>query len=278
MSRISNRELSREAWSVPILSVLSRFLLTRTQGPTTPGLFRIPGQVAVVNKLYDHYVSQVRCATREGQEVQTAVRHALLPNTSGSDIHGIASVFKKFLRDIPGGILGSVELFRLLHDIRSRANEDIDWITARPRLIALIFLSMRSAKRLALSSAIFGLLASIKHDQQQSSPLAGEKNFMNSKALGVIFAPILLGALSSRVDFLTKDSSVPTSTDATKRTFLSHLKTPGKQKNKKESPIPELSRGIESSNAAATVIEMLLHDWEAIVNYMKFHRQSPKQR
>ena len=253
-------------------------MLIYDQGPRTPGLFRIPGQVSVVNKLYDHYVAQVRCAIRERQEVQSAFGHAALPVTLAYDVHDVASVFKKFLWDIPGGILGSIRLFKLLQSLQCCENNEEIWRTARPRLVALAFLSMRSATRLSLTAAVFGLLAVVKNDRIDSSSVLGEHKMMSSQAFAIVFAPILLGNLTGEIDVFSSSATGSVAARTSKRSFFTHLKTPKKGNPANLSKVPELSRGLARSNATAAVIEMLLQDWEAIAYHMKFPASTDKRR
>ncbi|KAL9051228.1 MAG: hypothetical protein Q9162_006155 [Coniocarpon cinnabarinum] len=238
--------------------------------PSTPGVFRIPGQIYAVNALYDHYASQMRSAAEEESKVHESVGYALLPQGDlVYNVHDVASVFKKFLWDLPGGILGSKCLFDVLQNISTfsfQGREQREWHTVRPRLVALAFLSIRSSRRIALCCAVFGLLASIKHEESyvQNEPPGSfhkrqspSQEYMSSRALAVVFAPILLGKLCD-------DRSTKKTGAKRERSITGHFWSPKKSNSSNVGQQSIIDASLEKSQMEAKVVEMLLNDWEAI--------------
>ncbi|KAL9085141.1 MAG: hypothetical protein Q9159_004867 [Coniocarpon cinnabarinum] len=248
--------------------------------PSTPGVFRIPGQIYAVNALYDHYASQMRSAAEEESKVHESVGYALLPQGDlVYNVHDVASVFKKFLWDLPGGILGSKCLFDVLQNISTfsfQGREQREWHTVRPRLVALAFLSIRSSRRIALCCAVFGLLASIKHEESyvQNEPPGSfhkrqspSQEYMSSRALAVVFAPILLGKLCD-------DRSTKKKGAKRERSITGHFWSPKKSNSSNVGQQSIIDASLEKSQMEAKVVEMLLNDWEAIVRQMSRQHSS----
>lgn len=92
-----------------------------------------------------------------------------------SYIHCVSTVFKHFLSGIPGGILGSVCLYRVLNHIHNKRFIDADAVrdpgrhhyvsdaslsaAARSRMITLAIVALTDDMQLELICAVFGLLA-----------------------------------------------------------------------------------------------------------------------
>lgn len=202
----------------------------------------------------------------------------ILPSEITCSIHDVASAFKKFLWDLPGGILGSVSLFKALKDLECvpwhvLLNNEVTSGQLKIRMVALAVLSLKSGRRIAVISAVFGLLSWLKQDTEdepQQSPFISRSQVagvMSSKALSVVFAPVLLGNLTEKIEIRPSPCSKGHSrgTDMPRRSLMHAFKTPKHVKCNSQEKSPEMNAGIERSNAAAAVVELLLKNWEAIV-------------
>ncbi|KLJ10752.1 hypothetical protein EMPG_13895 [Blastomyces silverae] len=140
----------------------------------------------VVLSLYREYAHQVLSAAMRKDTIDKTMRavrqpNALVPppdNPSGRNtrfIHDVSTVFKHLLCGIPGGILGSVYLGKVLRRIQQHEFKTFSVIkdphrteyrpdlpfpkAAKIRLIALALAALTSDMQLDLICAVFGLLA-----------------------------------------------------------------------------------------------------------------------
>ncbi len=159
-ARFYTFELSDAVYAT--LDDVSELLMYRL-GANYPGLFRISGQSSTVNTLYDYYAFQFAQAGSPSK-VQETVGSSLLPTHIEHSVPDVASVFKKIVTSLPGGLLGSLELFNALRNIffnlasgPERSDDSREHLQAR--LIALAISSVRSTRRAALIQAVVGMAA-----------------------------------------------------------------------------------------------------------------------
>lgn len=206
-------------------------------------------------------------------------------------IHDVASAFKKFLWDLPGGILGSVTLFRALRELQAMPESvgpdpQSHYYHPKDRMIALAILSLRSTRRIAVLTAVFGLLAFLKQDRESqdaeatspSKPSGAE--IMSSKALAIVFAPTLLGDLGQKIDVPPSSRQKLRSKPAeTPRKSLMHaLKGAKSSKPNNQERTPELNASIERLNVAAGIVELLVKNWEGIVHQVQLIESIPNSK
>ncbi|KAL2760419.1 hypothetical protein ACRALDRAFT_1073722, partial [Sodiomyces alcalophilus JCM 7366] len=244
-------------------------------GTMAPGIFRIPGSLRTINALYDHY-----CDDRGHKGVTQTIRYPNLPDHIRADVHDVASVFKRFLAVLPGGIIGCVAVFDALVAIHSHFRSEIAadlnqsrQIKLRARLIALAISTLRSRFRRELVCAVFGLLSLIgqqaenaaQGDGPGSSPFASE--LMGYHALGVIFGPLLVGELLA--DYTNKIAA-----DPSWGSLLSPL-TPTKLKRERPRKAPKSAECLPAVDKmsdvrlANDVAEMLISHWRDVVREMR---------
>jgi len=228
--------------------------------------------------LYDYYVTKFHNAENVAGMVQANVGSTLLPTKFSCSIHDVACAFKRFLRDVPGGIIGSMSLFEAFREIATLPpscgnHKTIPGCISQGKLIALAILSLRSSHRLALISAVFGLLAWLKQDEcghirvGVPSPILSPES-LGSKALGLCFAPLLLGDLTEKIDFELKSTdraSPRTPLETPKRHLVGYGKSPSHTKRDALSPDMAASTGKARMHAAAAVVELLVREWEEVV-------------
>ena len=253
-------------------------------GRDTPGLFRIPGQKTVVQGLYEHYVAQFDFAEKKMGRVWVTVGSPAVPIHISCSIHDVASSFKRFLWDIPGGILGSISLFKALREIEQmKVPEDQPWgdcYRSKARLSALAISSLRSTRRIAIVTAVFGLLALLQNDESPQSisdditPSEQKPpELMSSKALAVVFAPTLLGGLTEMIEIRpSQGSKLPhKQTETPRRSFMHPFKTPKHAKTGSHDRTPDIEAGIQRNRSAVAIAEFLLKRWEDIVRQIQIY-------
>lgn len=227
----------------------------------------------VVNELYEFY-----CAHQAGGDVANTVRSPNLPSHITAGIHDVASLFKKFLAGLPGGILGSLSLFDALVAINSQLYTDPEFSRTkqsklRARLIALAVGTLRSQYRRELICAVFGLLCLLgraaetaPREDESGRPLP-TSDLMGYSALGIVFGPLLIGdMLGSHSVKLADPSSglflVPVSPQPKSK----------KEKKKAKEPTnepPQAFWDVDKIHVANDITEMLIANWRDVVKQMR---------
>jgi hypothetical protein len=199
-----------------------------TLAAKTRHVFFDSGDLRVAVRVYDHFANQVLAAERSKDKVDITLRGSELPREAlGSEsdaflrgrFHAlsVACVFKQLLAGLPGGILGSVRLYRTLADIcerefperevgrsESRLAGISSAASTRIKVIALAMLALTSDMQLELICAVFGLCALLIHETErlteihrhrkggrsQSVSLTG---LVDRERLGRVFGPLLTG-------------------------------------------------------------------------------------
>ena len=196
----------------------------------------------------------------------------------------MASVFKKILIGLPGGLLGSLELFEAFRDILHHLNFDPDMsdperTALRARLIALAIVSVTSTYRVYLIQAVLGLVAyfaseaeriqaeiSIMDDQEQPSQANSE--LMGYQSFGVVLGPLLLGDLTNKIDISNRESqedATHPSTDTAKKTRKQKRNT---ALNKFEKDA-NLTAQVDRANLTAGIMHLLLLNWKDVVKQLQ---------
>lgn len=218
-----------------------------------PHIFLDCGDDKVVRKLYNHFARQVLSAELTKDKIDSTTRGSFIPSDSLSSdpshrpnkstyIHNVATAFKHFLAGLPGGILGSVELYSVLKRIHDHnfdeeelktdpafgdySADDISASSAvKVKMVALALLALSTDVQLELICAVFGLTSLIAQETEKQvarphgrmhedgltcSGCSGCQGFSNSKTLGEIFGPLLLsgpaGINPSEINFLGERS------------------------------------------------------------------------
>ena len=247
-------------------------------GRATPGIFRVPGQLSTVNALYDYYAHQFTSADSMPGHVQRTVGSGLLPTHIAHTIHDIASLFKKLVSSMPGGLLGSLSLFKAFRGIADNLHPnsvlpDSRQAKVRARLIALAISSVTSACRVSLICAVLGLAALIGHEagkegakcRKEDEPTPSE--LMGYQALGLVLGPLLLGDLTDYLDVDTDNErggllAIPES--PTKRPREKRVKPIGKLDQS-----PNMATYVDRARITARVMEMLISNWQDVVGQLR---------
>ncbi|KAI6711458.1 hypothetical protein JHW43_006014 [Diplocarpon mali] len=241
--------------------------------PSTRGVFRVPGSQIVVAALYNHYGAM----DEDGQVVSGTVRCPTLPDHIRSDVHDVASAFKKFLSGLPGGILGTLQLFNSLISIQTQLRGDPELTRTkqskvRARLIALAIATLRSQFRRELICAVFGLLSIIgraaeiaPREDERGRPLP-TSDLMGYGPLGIVFGPLLVGELLEDHTMRVANHQgglvlLPISPPKSRKERH--------KKNKSGDEGTALDTHVDKIKVANSIAEMLITHWRDVVRHMK---------
>ena len=146
---------------------------------------------------------------QHGQQVLKTLGNGALPKHINYNPHDVASLLKKFIGGLHGGLLGSVELFNTLNGAlinleRQPEQTDESFTALKAQIIALLISSIPNAKQMHLICAFFGLTAAIgeETEKMKASGISRDKTneLMGHRALGVVFGPLLLADLEAELD------------------------------------------------------------------------------
>ena len=205
----------------------------------------------------------------------------------------MASVFKKILIGLPGGLLGSLELFEAFRDILHHLNfnpdmPDPERTALRARLIALAIVSVSSTYRVYLIQAVLGLVAYFAFEaekmQADVSTMDGPEQasqanseLMGYQSFGVVLGPLLLGDLTNNIDINTGESQEDDRdprTDTAKKTKKQKRNT---TLNKLEKDA-NLTAQVDRANLTAGIMHLLLLNWKDVVKQLQhIHGTSSSQ-
>jgi len=236
-----------------------------------------------VTALYDHYA--LKYARRDAgspSKIQETVGSGLLPTDIEYTVHDVASLFKKILIGLPGGLLGSLELFEAIRGIFLRLQDapelSADQMTkVRAKLIALVILSSPSSYRVHLIQAVLGLVSYFGHEAARmlaegivpaEAPQPGQASgLMTCQSLGVVLGPLLLGTLTDSVDVSPENTEdgPPKSNDGSKKT----KKQKRASTTNKLTQDAALSAHVDRANLTANIMELLLISWREVVEALR---------
>lgn len=258
----------------------------------TRGIFRVSGSMRQVNTIYQYYCD-ANADGDGGSDVTSTTRCPSLPSHLQCGPHEVATAFKKFLGSLPGGILGSLELFDAMVAIHSQLRQSghpegsprTREGSIRARLIAMAIGTVRSRYRRDLICAVLGLLSLIgSRAEVEIAAAPREDEFGNAlpssdhmgyNALGVVFGPLLVGDL---LDSYTMKLATPSAglvlfpmTPPKLRKLMPGGSGGGsrplnQQSPKKQSPTPLT---VDKVHVANNVAEMLIRHWRDVVRHMK---------
>ena len=241
------------------------------------------GQTTIVNALYDFYDHQFTNADAGSpSKVEQTVGSGLLPSHIEHTVPDVASFFKRVLIDLPGGLLGSVELFEALRNITMNVEFDhdlseLELASLKARMIALAISSVTSDYRLYLIQAVLGLVSYLGHEAQklQAETSSADEDqaaseLMNYRSLGVVMGPLLLGNLTDRAvhgdgQGHSGDPRTPLETDSGKK-FRKHKR---KHSDLKLDQSATLAAFVDRANRTAVVMQQLLVMWPEVIKQLR---------
>ncbi|KAL2830057.1 hypothetical protein BDW59DRAFT_29918 [Aspergillus cavernicola] len=177
--------------SLPVCFVATIDYL-RYFAPAVQNLFVDPGDLETVTQTYDYFAEHVLSAEKEKSTIHMTMRSSRMPRfldevavpgmetRSPAQVLSIAFAFKALLAGLPGGILGSVQLYRILVNIcygrvsqgpvqrtgsclAGLSSEDY----AKVRAMSLAILALTSSMQLNLICGVFGLCSLLLHETER---------------------------------------------------------------------------------------------------------------
>ncbi|PKK43158.1 hypothetical protein CI102_10776 [Trichoderma harzianum] len=255
------------------------------ENPDLRGVFRVSGSVKTIHALYDYYCD----ASGSDPYISSTTYQPTLPTSIPHRVHEVASTFKRILRGLPRGILGSITLLDAFLAIYSELKDRLEVPAeklkrTRARLIALAILSIDSRLQRDLICAVFGLLSLIGRTTELSPTTDAEgrplpNELMSYDALGIIFGSLLVG-LDDLDNYDIKESS-PTS-------GLSLIPTPAKKRRDRQKVKDRDSQNVKDHDSnhpdlAKTkvligIAQMVISNWQDVVRQMLILAPNPDQK
>lgn len=241
------------------------------------------GQTTVVNALYDFYDHQFSNADAGSpSKVEQTVGSGLIPSHIEHTVPDVASFFKRVLIDLPGGLLGSVELFEALRNVTTNLEHDAELSTPdladlRAKMIALAISGVASDYRLYLIQAVLGLVSYLGHEAEKlqaettsADPDQVPSELMNYKSLGVVLGPLLLGNLTdSAVHGSGEGHSGPPRTSLEAESAKKFRKHKRKHSDMKLDQSAILAAFVDRANRTAVVMQRLISMWPDVVKQLR---------
>ncbi|KAL7785298.1 hypothetical protein V8C43DRAFT_325149 [Trichoderma afarasin] len=248
------------------------------ESPDFRGVFRIPGSAKNTKALYDYYCD----ASGSDLKISSTTYQLTLPTSIPHHLHDVASTFKRILKGLPIGVLGSITLLDAFLAIYSQLQNGLDVPAeklkkTRARLIALAIQTIDSRLQRDLICAVFGLLSLIGHATEQSPASDAEgrasapSELMSYHALGIIFGSLLVG-LDELDNYDIKESS---STSGLSLVPIPAKERRNRQKAKGRNPdVPDFFKVKVLNNIA----EMVISNWQDVVRQMLLLAANPDQK
>ena len=241
------------------------------------------GQTTIVNALYDFYDHQFSNADAGSpSKVEQTVGSGLLPSHIEHTVPDVASFFKRVLIDLPGGLLGSVELFEAIRNVTTNLEHDPqlsepDFAKVKAKMIALAILSVASDYRLYLIQAVLGMVSYLGHEAEklQAETASSDEDhpsseLMSYRSLGVVLGPLLLGNLTDSAvhgngEGHARTPRISLEFDSAKK-FRKHKR---KQSDMKLDQSATLAAFVDRANRTAVVMQQLLSSWPQVVTQLR---------
>ncbi|KAL8795120.1 MAG: hypothetical protein Q9195_002417 [Heterodermia aff. obscurata] len=170
-----------ESLIIPFCLAATGSYIVKNAGPLIPGIFREEGSGTEVAQLLEHYAAHSPRSRHTNQGNQLPSKSpSKLPWNSKATVLEVATAYKRVIRDLPGGLLGSLNLLEALRDISFNLNRDgllsesVE-TELRVHLIALALSCVHSDDRFSVICATLGLYAWIGH-AAEASPGGRELN------------------------------------------------------------------------------------------------------
>ncbi|KAL4816935.1 hypothetical protein BDW67DRAFT_175201 [Aspergillus spinulosporus] len=175
--------------SLPVCFVATINYL-RTYATPVQNLFADPGNLETATQAYHYFAQQVLSAEKERTKIHMTMRSSKMPEflddvptseeTQNSHVLSVAFTFKALLAGLPGGVLGSVQLWRVLVNIYhgrispqsvQRTGSCLAGLSAedyaKVRAISLAIVALTSSMQLNLICGVFGLCSLLLHETER---------------------------------------------------------------------------------------------------------------
>lgn len=233
----------------------------------------------MVDALHDYYYTST-----DGKDIYETTSCPTLPPHIKFNVYDVASVFKRLLAGLPGGILGSLPVLDALVAIHSQLDCGPELSRTREtmlraRLIALIISSVSSQYQRELICAVFGLLSLVgrtaetaPREDDVGHPLP-TGDLMGYNALGIVFGPLLVGDLLDSYSMKLADPAAglvlfPVSPSKSKKPKNNH-KPHKRDKSKTNFQDSQASLTIDKLHEVNSITEMVITNWRDVVRHMR---------
>ncbi|RDW63097.1 uncharacterized protein DSM5745_10208 [Aspergillus mulundensis] len=175
--------------SLPVCFVATINYL-RTYATPVQNLFVDPGDFETATQIYHFFAQQVLSAEKDKSKIHMTMRISKMPEflddvsrsdeTQTSHVLSVGSTFMALLAGLPGGILGSVLLYRTLVNIHhgrissqsvQRTGSCLAGLSAedyaKVRAISLALVALTSSMQLNLICGVFGLCSLLIHETER---------------------------------------------------------------------------------------------------------------
>ena len=244
--------------------------------------------------MYNHYDQQFAEAGSPSK-VEETIGSGTLPSQPEYVLADVASLFKKIIIGLPGGLLGSLELFEAIRSIMVSWSGDFHLSTSensrlRARLVALAISSSSSMYRIHLIEAVLGLVAYFGFEaekaleeeraayKEEGEPRMFKSELMGYQSLGVVLGPLLLGDQTDNIEVGTNasDDLPPDTTPLPRRSTESTQDKGRKSKKQKRISLTNILEKkddftvhVDRANLTAKVMQSLLVNWKEVVEQLK---------
>jgi hypothetical protein len=231
--------------------------------------------------LYDFYY-----AVEGKDDVSSTTRRPSLPSHIQYGIHDVASLFKKLVAGLHGGILGSLSTLDALVAVHTQLRIGPESTRTketrlRARLIALAIGTVESYYRRNLICAVFGLLCLIGRtaENAQREDDAGRPlptaDLMGYDALGIIFGPLLVGDLLDSYSVRVADPTaglvlLPIARPRSRKERRTILRQPTRE--------AKTSPSVDRVHMANKIAEMVITHWRDVIQHMRSLRSVKTRR
>ncbi|KAL4974724.1 hypothetical protein BDW66DRAFT_80673 [Aspergillus desertorum] len=189
--------------SLPVCFVATINYL-RTYGTLVQNLFADPGDLETATQAYHYFAQQVLSAEKERTKIHMTMRSSKMPEflddvsvsdeAQSSHILSVAFAFRALLAGLPGGILGSVQLWRMLVNIYhgricpqsvQRTGSCLAGLSAedyaKVRAISLAIVALTTSMQLNLICGVFGLCSLLLHETERISEIERRQRRANRR-------------------------------------------------------------------------------------------------
>ncbi|OKP10741.1 hypothetical protein PENSUB_4044 [Penicillium subrubescens] len=174
-----------------------RYLRKIGNGTYGGDLFVEPGNLKKAIRLYDYFAHHVLSAANDEHGIAVNMRVVTMPTWAKAEklpARSVGWTMKALLAGLPGGILGSTELYNTLKEIYHLQGAAAEAFprAIRCRLISLAIVASTREMQCALICAIFGLLTELLEDTP-GYPLREVASTSRADGLAWAFGPLLTG-------------------------------------------------------------------------------------
>lgn len=230
-------------------------------------LFVEPGDHDTATQTYYHFADQVLSAEKEKSKIHMTMRSSKMPaflddlslpdmEDRDSQVQSVAFTFRALLAGIPGGILGSMELYRVLVSIchgrlssRSvqRTGSCLAGLSAydyaKVRAMSLAILALTESMQLNLICGVFGLCSLLLHETERMSEIERRQHRRTNRRSAMGTDKLSLDRIAATLGPLLTDT--------------------------RESDSPDTFNAIQEEIESQRVVALLIENWRSVSRQLR---------